>query len=252
MRYAVGTGEETFLGSGNYVSLLNDSLFWIALRNTFIFTSVCVSVEFVIGLGLALLLNRDLRDRGLIRTLLILPMMITPVVEGLQFRFIFTDQIGILNHILKIFGIEGPLWIADSNVALISVMIAMIWCATPFDMLVLLAGLKSVPPDLYDAAKVDGVSRWQSFRYVSWPLLKPAALIVLLIRTMDAFRTFDIIYIITGAGPAHATELISTYAYRIAFSHLDFGEASALSCIALLIISAISLCYVLLLRVGKE
>jgi len=250
--YDISSGKNRFIGLANYFSIMSEDRFFNAIKNTFFFTFSCTSIELAIGMCLALLLNRDLRDKGLFRTLLLTPLMLTPVVYSLQFRWMYADQYGVINNILKGLGIAGPLWIADANIAMYSIMITMIWAATPFVMIVLLAGLQSIPPELYEAAQIDGASIWNTFKNITLPLLKPAILVVLLIRTMDAFKMFDIFYILTGGGPGFATEVLSIYIYKTAFSYLNLGKASALSCIMTLIISMIALVYIQLFRISSS
>jgi len=247
-RYDLLTGDIKFVGLTNYFSILRDERFINSLKVTLLFTSICVCTELVIGMFLALLLSQNIKGIKIFRTLLLMPLMITPVVYSLQFRWMYADQYGVINNILRAIGIEGPLWIGDPNISLYSISIVMVWAATPFVMLVILAGIQSIPTTFYEAAQIDGASSWGRFRHVTLPLLKPAILFVLLIRIIDAFRMFDIPYVITGGGPAYSTELLSLYVYSMAFRFLDIGKASSAAVIMLLISLAMCITFILLLE----
>lgn len=236
----LATGARTFQGTRNYDSLFHDAEFWSSWVNTLFFTSVAVSLELVIGLCLALMLNTQFRGRSIFRALLTLPLMVAPVVIGLQWRWLLMDPTGPVNSIIRDLGFVGPSWLGDPLVAMWSIIIADLWQATPFDFLVMLAALQGVPQDQYEAAALDGAGSLRVFRHITLPHLVPSILVVLLIRSMDAFRIFDIVYIMTGGGPAGATNTVAVYIYR-RFSFLDFGRSSAASFIVLLTIVAVGL-----------
>jgi multiple sugar transport system permease protein len=234
----------------NFTRLFSDQFFLSALAHTFVYAVIALTIEFLLGLGLALLLNSQIRGRSVWRALLLLPMMLPPVVVGVVWRLLLNSNFGAVNGTLKTFGVntESLTWTASPKLAMASVIIADVWQWTPFVFLILLAGLQAIPQEPYEAALVDGSTAWQTFRHVTLPLLKPAILIVLLLRTMDLLRVFDHIFIITEGGPGFATETLSLYIYRTAFRFSNFGYAAAMSFVLLLITNVISAGYIRMLR----
>lgn len=241
------SGNATF---GNFTRLISDQFFLSALAHTFVYAAIALTIEFLSGLALALILNEKLRGRSAFRTLLLLPMMLPPVVVGVVWRLMLNSNFGAVNGTLQQFGLntESLTWTASPKMAMASVILADVWQWTPFMFLILLAGLQAIPQEPYEAALIDGSSTWQTFRHVTLPLLKPAILIALLLRTMDLLRVFDHIFIITEGGPGLATETLSLYIYRTAFRFSNFGYAAAMSFVLLLITNLISLGYMRLLR----
>lgn len=240
-------------GLENFTRLLSDNFFWTAMGHTFVYSTAALTCEFLLGLGLALLLNNQIRGRGFFRASLLVPMMLPTVVVGVVWRLMLNPNFGAVNGTVKQFGIdtESLTWTASPKLAMLSVIAVDVWQWTPFVFLVLLAGLQAIPQEPYEAALIDGSSRWQTFRHVTLPLLKPAILIVLLLRTMDLLRVFDQIFILTEGGPGFATETISLYIYRTAFRFFDFGYAAAMSFVLLALTNVISVLYIRLLQ-GKE
>src|ERR1041384_5873411 len=239
---------------GNFVRLASDNFFLSAMAHTFVYAAAALTCEFFLGLGLALLLNAQLRGRGLFRASLLVPMMLPPVVVGVVWRLMLNPNFGAVNGVLKQLGIntENLTWTASPRLAMLSVIIVDVWQWTPFVFLVLLAGLQAIPLEPYEAALIDGSSRWQTFRHVTLPLLKPSILIVLLLRTMDLLRVFDQIFILTEGGPGFATETISLYIYRAAFRFFDFGYAAAMSFVLLALTNVISAVYIKFLQAKEE
>lgn len=239
-------------GIGNFTRLFSDSFFLTAMAHTFVFAISALTCEFLIGLGLALLLNSHIRGRGFFRATLLVPMMLPPVVAAIVWRLLLNPNFGAINGTLKQIGVDTePLtWTASPVLAMLSVIAVDVWQWTPFVFLVLLAGLQAIPQEPYEAALIDGSSRWQTFRHVTFPLLKPAILIVLLLRTMDLLRVFDQIFILTEGGPGFATETISLYIYRAAFRFFDFGYAAAMSFVLLALTNIISVVYIRFLKHG--
>jgi len=237
-------------GLGNFARLFTDNFFWTAMAHTFVYAVAALACEFLIGLGLALLLNAQIRGRGFFRASLLVPMMLPSVVVGVVWRLMLNPDFGAINGTLKQFGIstESLTWTASPKLAMLSVIAVDVWQWTPFVFLVLLAGLQAIPQEPYEAALIDGSSRWQTFRHVTLPLLKPAILIVLLLRTMDLLRVFDQIFILTEGGPGFATETISLYIYRTAFRFFDFGYAAAMSFVLLALTNVISAIYIRLIQ----
>jgi multiple sugar transport system permease protein len=245
--------EATWVGLQNFVDILTDDpRFWNAMRVTAILMVGGVTIQLALGIGLALLLNRLGRGRSVMVGLFLIPVMIAPVVAGFQFRMIYHDQFGPLNYIIEMItgGRWGGLaWIADPKVALYAIMMADVWQWTPFLMLIVLAGLQAIPVELYEAAEVDGASGAQAFGRITLPLLLPVITIGILIRAMDSFKLFDIIYLLTGGGPGDTTESISFYTYLQGFKFFSLGYTAAMAFLQLLVIWAIAQ---LFLRVQKR
>jgi multiple sugar transport system permease protein len=245
-----GSGEAARWTLSNFARLFSDNFFRDALLNTFIYAAVALGVEFLLGLALALLLDRPVRGRNFFRAILLIPMMLPPVVVGVVWRLMLNPNFGAVNGTLKSAGFDTePLtWTASPALALVSVILVDIWQWTPFMFLILLAGLQAIPREPYEAAMVDGASGWQIFKDVTLPMLRPAILVALLLRTMDLLRVFDQIFILTEGGPAFATETVSLYIYRAAFRFFDFGYAAAMSFVLLALTNLISFAYIRLLR----
>jgi len=200
--------EPLFIGFQNFAQVLIDSYFWTSLGNTLIISGVAVTLEFLMGLGLALLLNEELRGGRIFRSLIIIPIMVPPVIVGLNFKLLF-DSFGPINGFLGFFGLNPIDWLGNPTMARVSIILADAWQWSPFVFIILLAGLQIIPEDLYDSAKVDGASGWRTFRYITWPMLIPSATLVLAFRIIDALKIFDVIYMVTSGGPAFSTEVIS-------------------------------------------
>jgi multiple sugar transport system permease protein len=241
-------GVSKFAGLGNYLFLLRDDRFWNALRNTAYFTVLSVSVELVLGLAIALLLNRAFPLRGAVRALVLIPWAVPTVVSARMWEWMYNTDFGILNYLLgaKVNWLGSPFWAMNAAVFMD------VWKTTPFVVILLTAGLQVIPRDLYQAAEVDGAGSWDKFRKITLPLLLPVVLVVLIFRTLDAFRVFDAVYVLTGGGPANATETLSIYAYKVLFQTLQFGYGSTLSVVVFLCAGMISVFYVKLLSKGVK
>ncbi len=237
-------GISRFVALENYAFLLQDPRFWNALGNTAYFVGVSVTLELILGLGLALLLNRRFRGRGLARALVLVPWAVPTVVAARFWEWIFNADFGVLNYLLG----TRINWLGDPSWALHAAIAADVWKMTPFAALLLLAGLQVIPEELYRAACIDGANRWQLFRHITLPLLRPVILLVLLFRTMDAARVFDLVFVLTGGGPANETETLVVYTYKLLYRTLQFGYGSALAVATFLFIFALSLVYVHQLR----
>ena len=235
-----------FIGIANYVKIiLGDEFFWNSVWNTLYFSVGAVSLELLLGMILALLLNRkNTGGRGVYRTLMMLPIIMTPIAVAYMWRVIYTPDMGIMNYLLSLIGIEGPEWTADIYWAMPSLIIVDVWQWIPFMALIFLSGLMSLPQEPFDAAKIDGASAWQSFWFITIPLLKPIILIALLIRVIDSFKLFDLVYAMTQGGPLRHTETFNFYIYQTAFRYLDVGYASALSITLLLMIILLSIAFI--------
>jgi multiple sugar transport system permease protein len=231
--WSIASAGHSFLGLRNYKEAFTGASSGYIYTQTILFAVICIVLEFAIGMALALLMSQPFRGRGLARTLMLLPMLTAPVLAGFNFRWIFNDRFGLANQLLIKAGFQPVAWLAQADMARISILIVTLWQGIPFMMLVLLAGLQSLPTTPFEAAIVDGASAWQRFVHIALPLLRPVIVVAVSLRAIDLFRTFDTIYIITYGGPGHATELLPFYIYRAAFSDGRFGYASALSYVAL-------------------
>ncbi|HEX7126399.1 MAG TPA: sugar ABC transporter permease [Thermodesulfobacteriota bacterium] len=230
-----------FAGLDNYAAMLGDARFWHSLQLTGIYTVSTVVLQVVIGLALALLVIRIPAGQGLLRIVAILPIVLAPVVVGLFWRtLVLTPQFGILDFAIRSLGLGSHNWLGSPGLALASVILIHTWQWTPFAFLVFLASLASLPPDLYEAARIDRAGPLRQFRYITLPLLRPAIVIVVIMRAMVALSAFAAIYAATGGGPGTATEILNLYAYRTSFTELSFGYGSALAVALLLITLAVS------------
>ncbi len=246
-RFILVFRERRFIGLDNYAFLLSDARFWSALGNTAYFTLVAVAVELLLAVPLALLLNRAFPGRGLLRASALIPWAIPTVVSARLWAWMFNPDYGLINRLLPGADIN---WLGAPGYALHAAILVDVWKTTPFVALLVLAGLQGIPEDIYKAARVDGASAWRTFRSMTLPLLKPAILLALLFRTLDAFRVFDAIYVLTEGGPANTTETLSIYAYKTLMRSGDFGYGSTLSVATFLCVVGISLVYLRLL--GRE
>jgi len=237
--YYLPVPRTTFVGFDNFRFILGDDAFWEALGVTARFTGAAVAIEVVLGIAVALLLDARIPCRRFVNTVVLLPMAITPAVAGLLMRWMFESNWGLVNYFLGLVGVRGPGWTGDPAWALWSIIFADVWQNTPFVILVIYAGLQSVPVEPLEAAMVDGASRAQTLAHVVFPFLRPLILFVLIIRSMDAFRIFDQVFVMTGGGPGTTTQTITFYNYVMAFRQLRMGRASALGVITLLILSLV-------------
>lgn len=234
-----------FVGIDNYIQLLTqDALFWQVLWFTLLFTAVTLILEFAIGLGSALLLVSIKKRRTALTSIVIMPYMVAAIAVGLLWRLLWTADIGLVNYFLGLVNIHGPTWLVDSHVVLFTVVIPEVWRSTPFVTLILLAGLVSLPQEVVEAAKVDGASSLQAFRYITLPLLIPPAAVALLFQTVFKLRVFDLIYILTGGGPGTETMPLGILIYRISFLYLDGGYAATIATPLLLLGLAIGIFYI--------
>ncbi|NEP25731.1 sugar ABC transporter permease [Moorena sp. SIO3I6] len=230
--------QPVFSGLNNYGRMMGDGRFWHSLWNTVIFTSVSVALELVLGIAIALILNQTFKGRGIVRTIAILPWALPTALIGLVWAWMFNDQFGVWNDILLRLGIieDGINWLGYPTTAMMAVIAADVWKTTPFISILLLAGLQSIPQDLYEAHALDGATPWQSFKQITLPLLTPQILISLLFRFAQAFGVFDLIKVMTGGGPGGATEVVSLYIYTTVMDYLDFGYGAALVVVTFLIL----------------
>ena len=230
-----------WIGLSNYGKLLTDEDVWNRFGTTARFVILAVGIEFLIGFGLALLLNRNFKGRGLIMTIMLVPMMLSPLIVALFWGYMYRPDAGIIDYYIHgVFGLPAVLWLTDLRTAKWALVIVDVWQWTPFIMLIALAGLSAVPQYLYEAAEVDRASGWFKFWNITLPLVTPLLLIATLFRTMDAYKMFDQAYALTGGGPNHTTEVLSIYLYQMAFRDFNTGKGSALGYIMLVVIIALA------------
>jgi multiple sugar transport system permease protein len=238
--YSLFNPQRTFVGFANYRRILTDPLFFgIVLPNTFVFMITSVSGGLLAGLTLAMMLNRRFRGERLVRTAILLPLMVAPVVAAIMITWMFNDQFGIANVIMEALGFEPVPWMISRWTAMTVVIMTDIWLWTPWFTILILAALQSLPLEPQEAARIDGANAWQVFRNITLPLLRPVLMVCIVIRTIDAFRVFDIVWTITKGGPARSTEVFSIYAYKQAFVYLNFDMGSAASLVGALIIMVV-------------
>jgi len=236
---------QKFVGWENYRDLLTDPVALHSLLTTLMFVAVTTPLEVLFGLGMALVLSESFRGRGYLRAIVLVPWAIPTVVSSQMWRFIFNDRYGLFNFFL--FGDDTGRYLAplaDLSLAPLAIIVAEIWKTSSFAFLIILAGLQTIPNDLYEAASMDGATAWQKFRYVTLPLLKPALLLALLFRTIDALRVFDLVFVMTQGGPADATNVLQFYGYKKSFAEGMIGYGSAISVVVFFLSLLLSLIYI--------
>jgi multiple sugar transport system permease protein len=234
-------GEATFVGLRNYVWLLQDGAFRESFYVTVKFAAVVVVVEMILGVGLAMLLDRQLKGMSLLRTIFILPMMIAPIVVGLMWRYMYHPTIGIFNRTLKSLGFDPVPWLSDGSWAFASVIIADVWQWTPFIFILSLAALQSLPSSAMEAARIDGASGWQLIWYIKLPLMLPVLIVTCLLRLIDAFKVLEVILVMTNGGPGLSTEILAMRISRTASEFRELGKAAAMSNLLLILLMALTL-----------
>ena len=245
----VGSMPE-FSGLDNFVRMGQDARFWNAVKNTLVFVVVSVPVQYLLGLGLALLLNQEIRASKFFRILFFIPFMLSPVVIGWVIgKMLLNETQGPINHFLTTIGLPPVPWLSTELTALISLVMVDAWHSVPFMMILLLAGLQSLPQEPYEAAKIDGANNRQVFRYITFPMLFPVTLTVLLLRSIATFKIADVILVMTGGGPGDTTESLTVYAYRVGIKNVDLGYATAMSQVLLwMVIAYVAVVLVLVRR----
>jgi multiple sugar transport system permease protein len=253
-RWDLQVQDHPFVGLQNYRDALADPRVWGALQNTGIIVVAAVGLEFLLGLGLALLFVGDFKGKRLAMPLLMLPVMVVPVVVGLTWRMLWDNQYGAINQVLSwIAGREvNILWLAHRDTALFAMILTDVWQWTPFMFLVLLAGLSSVNPELHEAASLDGAGWWEQLRDVSLPGIARVIAVAVLFRALDAFKIFDLVYMFTQGGPGTSTESISWYIYQLGFKFFRLGYASAVSYLVVILLSVLATLYVARFLRGSE
>jgi multiple sugar transport system permease protein len=235
------SGNPNFVGADNFLRLFTDSRNLDALGRTIFFTVMATSIEVILGVSIALFLDREFRGKKIVRALLLIPMIMTPVVAGLTWRFLFNAQTGMINYGLSLTGMAHPIdWLGDPDIALFAVMAADIWQWTPFIILLAMAALETIPKDMIEAARMDGASEARVVWYIILPMMRRTVAIAALIRTIDCVKAFDLFYIMTKGGPALSTETQNLYGYIVAFTNFDISYAMTIA-LALTIFTNVAL-----------
>ena len=232
-----------FVGVQNFIALWYDSIFRTAVWNTFVYTAVATVFKLALGLWLALLLNRHFKGKAFTRAFILLPFIIPTVLSTFAWKWMFDPTFSVINWTLFQLGlIHGRInWLGDPDLALISVIIVNVWRGVPFYAISLLAGLQTINPELQEAAAIDGARPWQRFWHVTWPLLLPVTMVVMLFSIIQTFADFQLVYVLTGGGPANSSHLLSTYAYQVGFSIYNYGQASAIAIVIIAVILSLNL-----------
>jgi multiple sugar transport system permease protein len=244
-----------FVGFENYIKILSNSFVWETIGRTFYFVIAAVFIELIIGTSVALFLNRDFFGNKIVNSILLIPFMMAPIVVGFVWRFLLNNDFGPLPAFFQRVGLGfliSPPLLANPNLVLPVLIIVDVWQFTPFVVLVILSGLKSLPLEPYEAASIDGATPWQQFCKITIPLLKPSLLVAMVIRTLTALRIFDTVMIMTGGGPGSASEVLSYFGYRLAFQSYEMGKAGTVGIIVMLLALIFTLFYIKTIGVENE
>jgi len=237
-----GLVDPKFIGFGNYTEILtSDRLFKITLQNTLYYTFGSIPLTLIAGLGLAMLLNQDLRTSGFFKGLYFAPVVTAEVAIGVVWSWILAPDYGLLNNVLKSFGISGPAWLYQVNWAMPAVIMVSVWRSAGYNMVLYLAGLKSIPIQYYDAAKIDGANKKQLFRYITWPMLAPTTFFILIMSFIGSFQVFGLIYVMTEGGPGNATTVYIYYLYQNAFHFFKMGYACSLAWLLFIVMALVTM-----------
>ena len=240
-----------FVGLRHYHrALFEEEIFWSTVGRTIVWTAGSVVGGYIVALALALLLNREMHGRGFFRALFLIPWVVPDVATALLWKWLYADEYGVINHLLRTWGlITRPIqWLADPSLAMASVIMVQVWKLTPVMFIVLLAALQNVPKELHEAAELDGAGPLQRFRYVTFPVIRPTSVIITLLASIWTFQAFDIVYLLTGGGPADATEILPTLIYQKAFWASDIGYAAAIGMLMLVCLVILSVAYLFVYR----
>ncbi|HZG15831.1 MAG TPA: sugar ABC transporter permease [Candidatus Bathyarchaeia archaeon] len=247
-------GEQHFVGFANYMTIFKDELFAISLSNSIIFTGLSILFQFVIGFALALFFNKRFPGRDIMRSLMLLAWLMPIVITATLFKWMLAGDYGVFNYLLQTLGvIQHPVsWLTESDTSLYGTIMANIWIGIPFNMIILLSGLQSLPDHLYEAAKLDGASRFQQFVHITLPLMRPTILVLLMLGVIYTFKVFDLIFIMTGGGPVNSSFVLPLYAYQLSFITFDFSLGATVASIMFLILIALSTVYLWMLRKEEQ
>ena len=235
-----GFGPREFVGVDNYAELAGDATFWRSALNTAVYALLTVPLALVIGLGVALAMNRPLRGRGALRAVYYVPYVISGVVVAIAGRYVFNENVGIINRVLRALGGDGVAWQSEAVPAMASLVLISVWTKIGFCMVVYLAALQGVPRDYLEAAAMDGAGRWQQLRHIVVPLLRPTTLFLVVLGVIESFQVFDVVYVLTGGGPGNATEMLVTYAYAEGFDARRQGYAATIGVVTYLVIGVLT------------
>jgi multiple sugar transport system permease protein len=252
MQMGITAGK--FIGLDNYIGVLKDGLFWKSMSNTLYFAVVSIAVQMVLGIAVAMLLNQKFKGRGFVRAIVLAPWAVPTIVNASLWGWIYNASYGVLNRILISMHIipKGIVWLGSANLAMNMIIVSDTWRMLPLYVLMFLASLQTMSSSVLEAADMDGANFWYKLKYIYLPLLKPMILIVLVLRTIQALRVFDIIYALTQGGPANGTMVISFYSYYQIFKYLNFGYGSAVAVIVAMFTLLVTLLYMRLLRSENE
>ncbi|MCY4209155.1 MAG: sugar ABC transporter permease [Roseovarius sp.] len=241
--WKIGTDFEDapFVGLRHFIRMVGDENVWESIWVTIRFGFWTISIEMFLGVSLALLLEKPIRGASVFRTIFILPLMVSPVVVGLIWRYLFDARVGWINYYLGLIGIEPQVWLGDADLAFFAIVFTDIWQWTPFIFIIVIAGLQALPSEVLEASKIDGANWWQHIFFVKLPMIRSILLIALLMRLIDVFRALEVMYILTGGGPGRSTELLSLHIYNRAFDTQQLGYASAISVLLIAIVTILSL-----------
>ncbi|MDB4838007.1 sugar ABC transporter permease [Marinomonas sp.] len=234
-------GEAEWVGFRNYISLFSDLAFHESFWVTISFAFIVVLLEMLVGVGLALLLDRNIKGMSLLRTIFILPMMIAPIVVGLMWRYMYHPSVGVFNRALNALGFDSIPWLSDPGWAFASIVIADVWQWTPFIFILSLAALQSLPQSTIEASRIDGATPWQQVLYIKIPLMMPVLIVTLLLRLIDAFKVLEVILVMTNGGPGLSTEILALRISRTASEFRELGVAAAMSNLLLVLLLALTL-----------
>jgi multiple sugar transport system permease protein len=229
-----------WVGLDNFVSAFSNPQVWSSLWITLLFAGICVTLEMILGIALALALERPVRGMSIFRTIFILPMMIAPIAVGLAWRYMFDAQFGLINALLQLGGFEAKTWLADPTLAFVAIVIADVWQWTPFVFIMMLAALASVDGAVMEASRIDGANWWQQIFLVKLPMVMHVIAITLMMRLIDAFRVLEVVYVLTFGGPGNSTEILALHIYKTAFVGQQMGVAAAISVLLLIVVAALS------------
>lgn len=235
-KWKIGLGSPNFIGLQNYIDAFSDPRFWNGLKVMFYFSGLSLSLEIILGLLIAVYFNKEFKGSNFVQTIYIFPFAATPVAIALIWRIMLNPQIGVLNYFLGLVGLPGSLWVSDTRTVIISLVLVDVWKWTPMITLIVLAGLKSLPKDPYEAAVIDGANAFHIFTHITVPLIRPVLITALTLRSLDNLKEFDIIYTITQGGPGIASETLYLYSYKTAFSFFKAGYGSTLIIIVFLLV----------------
>jgi multiple sugar transport system permease protein len=235
-KWTVGLGQPRWIGFDNFVELVTDERVWNGVWVMMLFSGLSLALELGLGLAIAIYFNREFRGSELVQALYIFPFAATPVAVALIWRIMLNPEIGVLNYLLRSVGLPGSLWVSSEHTAVLSLVMVDVWKWTPMITLIVLAGLKSLPPEPYEAARIDGASAFQIFRHITLPLIRPVLIAALMLRSLDNLKEFDMIYTITQGGPGTASETLYLYSYQVGFGFFKAGYGSALMVVVFLIV----------------